>query len=108
MDNNQKKTKLPTIEMKIEVEVVDDDTDGKPRMSEKRKAFIREKNKKIHRWIAIFFTVATVASTFISNLVISIVCFVVCFFLALCFWGAYQELCPQERHGYTPWWYGAL
>ncbi len=105
MDNNQGKSKLPTIDMKIEVEVVDD---SKPKMSEKRKAFIREKNKRIYRRFIVFFVLAAIGSAFISNVIVSCASCVVCVFLALCFWGAYKDQFPQEHYGYTPWWYYGL
>lgn len=92
----------------ISIEIIDHDDDGKPKMSEKRKAFIRRKKAKRCLWMAIIFFLIFLFSPSIANPFVSCILGGLCLLAALCFWGAYTDYCTPESNGYSPWWYGAL
>lgn len=110
-DANDIETKKPehVIEIvDISIEIIDHVDDGKPKMSEKRKAFIKNKKKRGCLWAARIFFLLFLLSPSISNSVVSCILGGLCLLAALCFWGAYTDYCTPESDGYSPWWYGAL
>ncbi len=94
------------ISAEITVEVVD--TEKGKKLSAKRLAFIKERNKRACRCAAIFSVVMAFGiPLFIDNIIASAI--ITAFFLifAGCFWGVYGLLCMPD-YSRSPWWYGAL
>ncbi len=100
--------KPKVITAKISVEVVDND-DRFGKMSAKRRAFIRRREKRIARNYAILSALATVGTTFISNIYVALILFTIGIFVTLIFLAFYDAKKDHPSDSWiTPWWYGGL
>lgn len=103
--NDAEKPKVISAEISIEV-IGDDVRPGK--ISAKRRDFLKKREKRIARNLAIFFALATIGTTFISNIYVALILFTPCLFLTLFAWGSYMSIDDPSESWITPWWYGGL
>ncbi len=101
---NEEKSQLEAIKVEISVDV----TDGEKHISDKRKAFIKARDKRICKRIVCVCALGTVGACFIDNIIWACICFTVCLALTVSFYESYKDFDRKAEYGFTPWWYFGL
>lgn len=108
VENTDKVSPKHVISAEISLEIIDHNDDGKPKISKKRRAFIKQKNRRMCLRIARFFLLLAIIIPFVASFYVSCFFSGLCLVLSLCFYGGFMHFSTPEIDGYTPWYYGAL
>ena len=94
--------------MNLELTIDTVDEEAKPKMSAKRKAFIKRRDKRLCRNAFFLFALISIGTTFIDNIAVACVLFTISITIAIVFWGEWRIRCMPDDYGHTPWWYFGL
>lgn len=95
-------------EVKVEFTIDTTDEETRPKMSAKRKAFIKRRDKRLCRNAFFLFALISIGTTFIGNVAVACVLFTISITITIIFWGEWRIRCMSDDYGHTPWWYFGL
>lgn len=97
------------VNLEITIETADcEDVETKPKMSAKRRAFIKQRDKRLSRNCFFLFAFVSICTTFIDNIAVACVLFTISITITIVFWGEWRIRCMPDDYGHTPWWYFGL
>lgn len=95
-------------EVKVNLSIDSTDEGTRLKMSAKRKAFIKRRDKRLCCNAFFFFALISIGTTFIGNIAVACVLFTISITITIIFWGEWRIRCMPDDYGHTPWWYFGL